>query len=647
MAMSFREELERGVIRLDESKLKRDITREMANKEQGKATQVMLKTELGTSIEEFATDFMKLKNEGLNFIATFNNMDFDSSFYSSEETIVEAYEKHIREKKATIEVEEQEKNSTTFNIKNANYDQLLARRNEIKLALEEALASPVRDNKKIDELKKELEEIDKAIAGLELSEDAAQKEDEKTTEEENQKEEEVKDEQDLSEKERQEKEAREVELKQAYYDAMVKFYAIRKENAIKLASNKDLLVNTSEEYLQEIKAEDAMYKARDEYLKLGKADPYAEERQLLREQEKQLEKENMARLNSKTQEYRKLEQELAKLQKMRVEKEEEIANAIKSGATQTIIDELNADLREIDYKINNTKQEIIKVKEGLSQAMEILESRRDRRRELSLETREYGAQSTSEQFYIRKAQNREAISRNDYAQATKLENSSIEKEVQRNEERYEQLKKQLKEVKEKEPDNFEKRLALLEQLDDASQQLKASKEVQKDIERGIEPDTDEAIKKAEKDYKSAEERKEDFVKQADDLIAAAKAQERTEGENTVEDTFGASTESQEKKEVAEAIAIGAAAVIDGKNGDSLGEDVVQAAVISEALGVEEEKLPPAPCPIASLNNPDLYKPINSNTEEGIEAARETIEMNEKAAKDAEQIEQHAIEQIEG
>lgn len=644
MAMSFREELERGIIKLDESKLKMDVTREIANKEQGKVTQIMLKAEHGTSIEEFAAEFMKLKNDGLNFIATFNDMDFDSSFYSSEEIIIEAYEKHTREKKSTIKVEEQEKNSTTFNINTANYDQLLARRNEIKLTLEEALASPVKDNKKIDELKKELKEIDKAIASLELSKEAVEKEEKNSKEDEEK--EEVKDEQDLSEKERQEKQAKEAELQQAYYDAMVKFYAIRKANAIKLANNKDMLVNTSEEYLQEIKAEDAMYKARDEYLKLGKPDPYSEERQALREQEKQMTKENMARLNSKTQEFRKLEQELAKLQKMRSEKEEEIANAIKSGATQTVIDELNADLREIDYKINNTNQEIIKVKDGLSQAMEILELRRERRRELSLETREYGAQSANEQSNIRNAQNREAISRNDYVQATKLENSSIQNEVQRNEKRYDQLKKQLKEVKEKEPDNFEKRLALLEQLDDASQQLKASKEVQKDVERGIEPDADEAIKKAEKDYKSTEERKEDFVKQADDLIAAAKAQEKIQGENAVEGALGESVETQSNR-ATEAIAVGAAIAIEGKNGDSLVEDVVQAAVISEAIGVEEEKLPPSPCPIVSLNNPDLYKPINPNTKEGREAAQETIEMNRQATEDAERIEQHAIEQIEG
>lgn len=648
--MEFREELESGVIRLN-GKLKRDDTREMANKEHNSIETIFLIADAGTTIEEFAQEFMKLKSEGLNFIANYNGMDFDSSFYSSTETIIEAYtkwlkEKELAEKETSVITEgqnlEASVQSSEFNIKTANYDQLLARRNEIKLALEEALASPVKDNKKIEELRKELADLDKALASIELTEEAVEKEDKKPDEEE--KKEEVKDETALNEQEQQEQLAREAELRQAYYDAMVKFYAIRKENAIKLANNKGMLVNTPEDYLLEIKAEDAMYRARDAYLKLGKADPYTEERQALREQEKQLQKDNMERLHAKTREYRQLEIELAKLQKMRAEKEEEIANAIKEGATQTILDELNADLREIDFKINNTKQALIETKEGLNRAMSVLEMRRARRRELSLETREYDAQSSREQSSIKRSQDKAAQSRNDYVQANKLETSTIRQEVARNEERCETLLQELKELKEKEPDNFEKRLGLLEQLDDASQQLKASKEMQKDMERGIEPDTDEAVKKNEKDYKTAEERKEDFVKQAEALIVAAKAQERAEGENAVTDTFGEKTENREATEM---LAVGAALAIEGPNGDGIVTDVVEAEIIHEAISGEAEKLPPAPCTIGPLNNTELYNAIDPNTKEGREAAQKVIDMAKKAEKSAKQVEKQVQHEIEG
>ena len=139
-----------------------------------------------------------------------------------------------KEEKGKQQEEQKSEQPEKFNIKTANYDQLLARREERKLALEEALASPVKDPKKIEELQNELNELEKAIIaleGIEITEESKEKEDEKTEQQEKAEiEEQQKDEQDLSEKEKQEKEAKEAELKQAYYDAMVKFYAIREAN---------------------------------------------------------------------------------------------------------------------------------------------------------------------------------------------------------------------------------------------------------------------------------------------------------------------------------------------------------------------------------------------------------------------------------
>ncbi len=528
-----------------------------------------------------------------------------------------------------------------FNIEAANYDELLARREEVKLALEEALASPVRDNKKIEELQRELVELEKAISILENLGEKDEKEDIKTKQEEKAEvEEQLKDEQELSEAEKQAKQALEDELKQAYYDAMVNFYAIRRQNAEALRGRTDRLVSTDEEYLREIKAEDEMYRARDAYLKLGKGDPYTAEREALREQEKKLQKANMELLQKKTQEYRQLEIELARLQKARKEKEEDIEKAINAGATAEIIAELNRDLSELDYKIKNVKQDLAKVKDQLSYAMDVLERRNARRRELSLETREYNAQSHDEKANIRYASGKESKGRNDYVQANQLETSNIKKEVARNEARYDSVKKQLQELKKKEPDNFEKRLALLEQLEDASQQLKASKEVEKDIERGLEPDTDEAIKQAENNYKSKEERKAEFVKDTENLREAAESQEKAEGERTVEDPTGIKEEVEKQQKEAVTMAVAGAMVVGGPN-DSMVKDATEAALIYTATAPEKESIPPlgAPCPIAELNDPNLYVQMD---EKGSKEYVQTVEAIEQANK----VEEKAIEDAE-
>lgn len=536
--------------------------------------------------------------------------------------------KEEKAENAKEKVKEKEVKTEKFDVKSASYEQLLARREEVKLELEEALVSAVRDNKKIDELKKELDEIEKAIIALESLEKVDEKEDKKTEKQEKAEvEEQQKDEENLNETEKQEKAAKEAELKQAYYDAMVKFYAIREANANLLKNTPGRLVNTDQEYLQEIKAEDAMYRARDEYLKLGKADPYTAEREALNEQAKRCEKHNRDILEQKTREYRQLEVELAKLQKAREEKEQDIAKAIKGEATQAIIDELNEDLKEIDTKIKNTKQDLANAKDNLSQAMETLELRRSRRRELNLESREYSAQSAKEQANIRYANDKAAKGRNDFVQADKLSVSSIKQEVERNEDRFNDIKKQLKEIKEKEPDNFEKRLALLEQLDDASQQLKASREVQRDVERGIEPDTDEAIKQAEKEYKSKEERKEDFAKEAEKLREVAESQEKAEGEQTVEDP----TQTTVEKQAAVFAGAVVGATVLGDSDDTLSENIGQAA--AGAL-IAETCIPGLGEQVKNLNDPNEAAEYVAQAD-AIEASKEAQAIEEKAVEETE------------
>lgn len=528
--------------------------------------------------------------------------------------IAKLIKEDIKSEKKAPEVE------TDFNILAANYDSLIARREEIKRALEELNSSVIKDIQMIKDLEDELIEVEKAIKEKEnLKDNVEQNKEEEKEQEESEIKEEIKDEENLNEQEKAEKEAKEAALKEAYYNAMVKLHAIKEENALRIQGS-DNLVNTDEEYLQEIRAEDEMYKARDAYMALGKSDPYTAERQSLREQEKRLQKENLDLLNKKTKEYRELEIELSRLEKARHEKEEEIANATRDGATRDALDDLNRDLREIDHKIKDTKTRILDLKDNLSKAMETLENRKRRRRELNLETREYEAQSREEKENIKAEQDRADKRTNDYKQANKLQDKSINKEVYENEKRVEELEKELKEVTQKEPENFEKRLSLLEQLDDANQKLKASREIKDDIDKGREPDTDEAIKKNEENYKKSDERKEEFEKKSKELRKAAIEQEQQQGEKAVEDP---TMSEKEKKEDVETDTI---AYMVGATAMTPEGTAIKAAVTKEIL--EEDKVPPCPIPgveksVRKMDNP--------------EDAKEFVKVCEKADKEAREI----------
>lgn len=533
-----------------------------------------------------------------------------------------------------------------IDIKKANYDQLLARRQEIKLALEEINKSAVIDVAKRENLEKELKEIEAALLVMEMGELEAKENVEKAPEDEQTKEEKQEEAKEKIEDEENLNGAKKVaekeeQLKQAYREAMLKYYAIREVNQRKLNADKTRLVSRPDEYLKEINAEVAMYNARDNCLKVMGKDPFEAERQVLREQEKKNQKDTTQRLDDQVAEYRELEIKLERLDKIRREQAEENHKAIKGGATQKQIDKLNEELAETDSKLNQVKQDLIKSKDKLSESMEILENRKERRQALSLETREFNAQSKVEQANIKYASSKEGIRRNDYSEAKKSETKHIKEEVERNEARVEKLKRELKDVKEKEPDNFKKRLSLLEDLDDASQQLEVSRETQKDIDRGIEPETDEAIREVEKDYKSSEERKEDFKKDAEELIQKIEEKEKEEGELAVQDPTGLTAEAiEEKKEEVVASAIAVPAVM-GKD-----SSVIEAAVVGEKLA--KESIPPegAPCSIAELNNPNLYNVINPDDPK---AAEEYVKLVEEAEKDNEElnkIEYHVMDEIE-
>lgn len=554
--------------------------------------------------------------------------------------VVRDLKKQLAKVKRLITQEQNARGVGDFDIKHSNYDELLARREEIKLSLEEIANSAVIDMLKKEKLEKELKEVEAAIIAIEQLDDKEVKED-KDEHEKDQQDEQEKDEKDLNETKTKEEIAKEAALKQAYYDAMIAYYALRERNHIKTKNSGDRLVSSSDDYLAEIKAEDNMYKARDAYLKLGKNDPFEAARQELREQERRMQQEMMANLNKKVAEYRKLEIELAKLDKMREEKEEEIEKAISGGATQNKLQELNEELKEIDIKRKKTKEEIVIRKDKLKDAMDTLMLRKGRRRELDLESREYAAQSIEEKNNIRYLETIEEKRTNDYTQASKLENQNIRAEVERNEDRYEKLKKELKEVNKKEPYNFEKKLAILEQMDDASQQLKASREVQKDVERGIEPDTDKAIKESEKIYKSQEEGKTEFRKEAEELIAAAKEQEAREGKDTVEDPTNDSAKVREQKGQAVVMATMGAMAIESPGGDGPARDLMQAGVLYEAVK-PEENIPPSP--ILGLGQEQVK--VIDDTPDGRKNAEETIRMAEEAEKNAQDIQRDIEDRVQ-
>ena len=526
-------------------------------------------------------------------------------------------------KKEVSEPEVPLKELSNIDIEKANYDALLSKREELRRALDEINTSVIKDPEKIKELEKELLEVQKAIAEKEDIQEDVEKTPKDREQEDDEIKEEIKDEENLNEEERNEKEAKEAALKEAYYNAMVKLHAIKEENALRIKESGEL-VNTDEEYLHEIKAEDEMYKARDAYMALGKSDPYTAERQSLREQEKRLQKENLDLLNKKTKKFRELEVELSRLEKARREKEEEIANATRDGATREVIDELNRDLREIDHKIKDTKAKIIDMKDNLAKAMTTLENRKRRRRELNLETREYEAQSREEKDNIKAAQNKEDKRTNDYKQANRLQDKSINKEVTENERRVKEIEKELKEVTEKEPENFEKRLSLLEQLDDANQKLKASRETKDDVEKGREPDTDEAIKKNEDNYKKSEERKEEFEKKSKALRQAVRKQEEQKGQKALQNP---TMSEEEKKEDVEADTI---ALMAGASARTPEGAVIKMAVTKEIVKEAKKEVIIPPCSI-----PGVEKSVRDM--DNPEDAEEFVKVCDKADKEAQKL----------
>lgn len=311
MGMNFKEKLENGVIRLDDSKLKVDITRQMDNKEQESMSQVMLKTEPGTNIEEFAAEFMKLKKEGLNFIATFNDMDFDSSFYSSEEIIVEAYKKHIRENRTAIEVEE----------------------------TQQEVVENDESQKEVDEDVKEQEE----------------------------KEEESQEEQTLTEEEKTKID----EARITYYDAIIALHEKRMQTISKQVANHKL-VSSDEDYNEELNLEVEMYVARDAYLSLNQEDPYTKIRTQFIKEEKEAKEQIEMTLRNKAERFRKIEQEISEIDKREQEINEQL---LSKDINETQIEALTKELADLGEKRKNLELELAEVKDELDNAIETRRSR--------------------------------------------------------------------------------------------------------------------------------------------------------------------------------------------------------------------------------------------------------------------------------
>ena len=129
---------------------------------------------LQKSVEEDVlrdTEIQKLEGE-LNEL---KNMAIKTPEQSKREKELEAQKAKLngenkKEEKIQEDDKQQEEKKSEqpdkFDIKNASYDQLLARKEQFKLALEEALASPVKDPKKIEEMRKELDEIKKGTQKL-------------------------------------------------------------------------------------------------------------------------------------------------------------------------------------------------------------------------------------------------------------------------------------------------------------------------------------------------------------------------------------------------------------------------------------------------------------------------------------------------
>lgn len=305
-------------------------------------------------------------------------------------------------------------------------------------------------------------------------------------------------------------------LKVEYYTALVAYYdRVISDSKKQIANNE--LVSSKEDFSQEIKLETEMYKARDRYMALGKEDPYSEKRTELIRASTEAKEPAELELRRRAAEYRRLEIEMARLTQEEQEINERLlsedVNEVERGNLKRELEENSIQKRDIGIKLST-------IKEGLIAANEIRDSRDSIRSELI--SKEISTLTNSDKANYRYQEDKKDRTSNDITQAQELEYDNIKRNIEAKEREITELNKQLNELSDS--TDFATRIALVEQLDTAVNDLNVLKENKNIRDNGVQLEGVEAATEAKNTYDNKEYNSKELqeelaeVKQYTDII---------------------------------------------------------------------------------------------------------------------------------
>lgn len=482
-------------------------------------------------------------------------------------------------------------------------------------------ANVIKDPKAIENLKKELasvnkqikkEEAEKAVESGEVTGKVAE---EKTALDS----EEVEQEQEQQEKQQGDKKDKEdvvseESAKQAYYDAMMALHQKRIQTLNRQRSKVPMeLVSSDEEYRQELKLEAELYRARDQYMKFGNGDPYAEKRTELIKLEKIAREPMEMQLRNDARKFSDIETQLRELDK----REEEINKELLSeDITEGQINKLNDELAEMGETRKKLELSRAGIKERLDAAMDTRRTRVVQR--AGLERQFVDSLSKEDMKNYKYQQAKISTMNRNFDAATKQHYENIKLRI---EEREEKIKKITKELSQVSDTDFERRLLLLNELDKENSMLEADREAKSDLDRGITLDT-QAMKHEVYEKSDAENyRQEEFDKATQGVRETIEQQKHRIGEGVVADPTIANVVDHDRENTLKAAAIAIAYDSPEPGPDTLSQDIGQAVVAKCVIDGLEDK-------VRDPNNPEDAQAIVAHDEQ-LREADNTLDNIEK------------------
>ena len=494
---------------------------------------------------------------------------------------------------------------------NSEREELIKRKDELEKAITEMESNVIIDPRMLEKLKKELAAINKKISEQEMDKAVeegsiiagTEETDKASVEEEAEK---VNAEESPEDMEKHLEE--EAQFKQAYYDAMMALHLKRMETISKQTQGgKIIFVSSREDFEIELELEAQMYSARDNYMTLGKEDPYRELRTELIRKEKEAREPIERELREKARKYKLLEEELKKLDKEQSEIDEKLLD---ENITDVQRESLQKDAEELVTKRRDIEVKLATIKKDLDPAIEERRARTIARAGLEEKFVETLTEEDKKNYDYQKSKVDRMNSNFDKAKS--LEYNNIKRRI---EEREEKIKRINKELKDMSPTDFERRLSLLNELDKETNMLEADREAKSDLDRGIEHTEQEMKKTAEEKVEREEDRQKEFDKATDDTRALIEEQKEKLGEVVVAHPAEVNEDERDRDRTLKAATV--ATVYDNPRPgpDTLLEDAAQYQVAKCVIaGLEDQVRDP--------NNPEDAKAMVEHDKQLREANKE-------------------------